>query len=119
MIPLTFLCDEYIDRPNLTEQKNPFEYIVPLPPPPQMGSEQLAKVTAFVTLMKIYKWKRLPKGLASYPETFEKVIDLSMLIFFYEFALVNLDITIFCRILKGHLNWLDLLHGRLNTLVKN
>ena len=29
MIPLTFLCDEYIDRPRLNEQKNPFEYIVP------------------------------------------------------------------------------------------
>ena len=23
--------DEYIDRPKLSEQKNPFEYIVPLP----------------------------------------------------------------------------------------
>ena len=30
MIPLTFLYDEYIDRPKLAEQrKNPFEYIVP------------------------------------------------------------------------------------------
>ena len=29
MIQLTFLYDEYIDRPKLTEQKNPFEYIVP------------------------------------------------------------------------------------------
>ena len=39
MIPLTFFYNEYIDRPKLTEQKNPFEYIVP-PPPPQVGSEQ-------------------------------------------------------------------------------
>ena len=31
MIPLTFLCDGYIDRPKLTEQKNPLEYIVPPP----------------------------------------------------------------------------------------
>ena len=31
MIPLTFLYDEYIDWPKLTEQKNPFEYIVPPP----------------------------------------------------------------------------------------
>ena len=42
MIPLTFLCDEYIDRPleyrsELTEQKNLFEHIVR---PPQLGSEQ-------------------------------------------------------------------------------
>ena len=31
MIPLIFLYDEYIDRPKLSEQKNPFEYIVPPP----------------------------------------------------------------------------------------
>ena len=39
MIPVSTLYDEYIDRPKLTEQKNPFEYIVL--PPPQEGSEQL------------------------------------------------------------------------------
>ena len=45
MIPLTFLYDrpkyidlEYIDWPKLSEQKNPFGYIVPLP---QVGWEQL------------------------------------------------------------------------------
>ena len=33
MIPVSFLYDEYIDRPKLTEQKkNPVEYIVPPPP---------------------------------------------------------------------------------------
>ena len=37
MMPLTFLYDEYIGRPKLTEQKNTFEYIVP---PPTSGSEQ-------------------------------------------------------------------------------
>ena len=31
MLPLTFLYDEYIDGPELTEQRNPFEYIVPSP----------------------------------------------------------------------------------------
>ena len=31
MIPLTFLFNEYIDRPKLSEQKKPFEYIVPPP----------------------------------------------------------------------------------------
>ena len=31
MIPHTTLYDDYIDRPKLTEQKNPFEYIVPAP----------------------------------------------------------------------------------------
>ena len=34
MIPVSTLYDEYIDRPKLSEQKNPFEYIVPPPPPP-------------------------------------------------------------------------------------
>ena len=34
MIPLTTLYDEYIDRSKLSEQKNPFEYIVP---PPSRG----------------------------------------------------------------------------------
>ena len=37
MIPLTFLCDECIDRPKLSEQKNPFEYIVP-PPTSEVGT---------------------------------------------------------------------------------
>ena len=31
MTTLTFLYDDYIDRPKLSEQKNPFEYIVPHP----------------------------------------------------------------------------------------
>ena len=35
MILVSFPCDEYIDQPKLTEQKNPFEYIVPPPPPPR------------------------------------------------------------------------------------
>ena len=30
MIPLSFLYDEYVDRPKLSEQKKQFEYIVPL-----------------------------------------------------------------------------------------
>ena len=30
-MPLTFLYDEYIDRPKLSEKKNPLEYIVPPP----------------------------------------------------------------------------------------
>ena len=39
MIPLTFLHDEYIDRPKLTEQKkNPFECIVP-PPTSGVGTK--------------------------------------------------------------------------------
>ena len=37
MIPLTILYDDYIDRRKLTEQKNPFEYIV-LPPLKWVGT---------------------------------------------------------------------------------
>ena len=40
MITIKFLYGEYIDRAKLTDQKNPFEHIVP-PPPPQVGSEQI------------------------------------------------------------------------------
>ena len=40
MIALTFLYDEYIDRPQLSEQKNPFEYIVP---PPTSGVETIKR----------------------------------------------------------------------------
>ena len=29
MIPVSTLYDEYIDRPKLSEQKNPFQYVVP------------------------------------------------------------------------------------------
>ena len=35
MSPLTTLYDDYMDRPKLTEQKNPFEYIIP--PPNKVG----------------------------------------------------------------------------------
>ena len=35
MIPVSTLYDEYIDRPKLSEQEKPFEYIVPPPPPPR------------------------------------------------------------------------------------
>ena len=40
MIPLTFLCDEYIDRPKLSEQKKTFEFIVP---PPTSGVGTIIK----------------------------------------------------------------------------
>ena len=40
-MPTRFLYDEYIDRPKLSEQKNPFEYIIP---PSQVGSEQQAEL---------------------------------------------------------------------------
>ena len=52
MIPFKFLYDEYIDRPKVSEQKKPFEYI---DPPPQLESEQLPIKHLFLTslLLKI------------------------------------------------------------------
>ena len=41
MIPLTFVYDEYINRSKLSEQKNPFEYIVP-PPTSGVGTKKYA-----------------------------------------------------------------------------
>ena len=59
MIPVSTLYDEYIDRPKLTEQKKPVEYIVP--PPPQEGSEQKTQqnfifipIFVYFTYIKIY-----------------------------------------------------------------
>ena len=51
MIPLTILYDEYIDRPKLTEQKNPVEYKFP-PSPLKWGSEQKL-ATSFLAAIKI------------------------------------------------------------------
>ena len=43
MIPLTFLCHEYIDRPKLTEQKKSiWVYIVP--PPHKWGRNKSEKL---------------------------------------------------------------------------
>ena len=51
MIPLTTLYDDYIDRPKLSEQKNPVEYIVP-PSPLKWGSERT--ITFEKTSMQYY-----------------------------------------------------------------
>ena len=53
MIPLTLLYDEYIGRPNLTEQeKNPVDYIVP-PSPLKWGSEQQNKEIDCFSLFQV------------------------------------------------------------------
>ena len=44
MIPLTFLYDDYIDRPNIVRtKKNPFEYAAP---PTQLGRNTQAEPMA-------------------------------------------------------------------------
>ena len=52
MIPLTFLYGEYIDRPKLSEQKNPFEYIVPPPTSGVRTTRRLVKVRRREIFMK-------------------------------------------------------------------
>ena len=76
--------------------------------------EQSQNMTAFVTPMGHYKWKRLPMGLASAPGTFPNLMELIMAGLSYEVALVYLDeIIIFGRPFEEHLNRLDLVLGRL------
>ena len=58
MIRLTFLDDEYIDRPKMTEQKKPFESIVP----------------------SHHKWSRNKNALDKYKITAKKVFDASTLL---------------------------------------
>ena len=72
-------------------------------------------MTAFVTPMGLFKWKRLPMGLASAPGSFENLMELIMSRLSYEVALVYLDgIIIIGRSFEEHLNRLDLVLGRLN-----
>ena len=51
-------------------------------------NEELQNVTAFVTPMGLYKWKRLPMGLASAPGAFQNLMELIMSGLSYEVALV-------------------------------
>ena len=52
MIPLTFLYDEYIDRPKSSEQKKPFECLVP-PPTSGVGTIVHAKELAQISFRKL------------------------------------------------------------------
>ena len=76
--------------------------------------EESQNMTAFVTPMGLYKWKRLPVGLGSAPGAFQNLMVLIMAGLFYEESLVYLDDTIiYGRSFEEHLNRLDLVLGRL------
>ena len=76
--------------------------------------EESQNVTAFVTPMVLYKWKRLPMGLASAPVAFQTLMELIMAGLSYEVASVNLDdMTIFSGSFEKHLSHTDLELGRL------
>ena len=49
MIPLTYLYGEYIDRPKLSEQKKPFNYIVP-PPRSGVGKNRVFSVSDWIVV---------------------------------------------------------------------
>ena len=50
--------------------------------------EESQNTTAFVTPMGIYKWKRLPMGLASAPGAFQNLMELIIVGLSCEVALV-------------------------------
>ena len=61
MISLTILYDEYIDRSNITELKNQFEYIV-LPPLRGVGTIKLDQTEYYLfsgNIARTYLWKKL------------------------------------------------------------
>ena len=60
--------------------------------------EESQNVKAFVAPIGLYKWKRLPMGLASAPGAFQNLMELIMAGLSYEVAVVYLDdIIIFGR----------------------
>ena len=79
--------------------------------------EESQYVTAFITPMGLYKWKRLPMGLASPPGAFQNLIELIMRKLSFEVVLEYLDdIIIFGRSFEGHHKHLDLILDDLRTL---
>ena len=79
--------------------------------------EESQNMTAFVTPMGLYKWKRLLMGLASAPGAFQNLMELIMAGLSYEVVLVYLDDIIICgSSFEEHLNSLDLVLGQIWTL---
>ena len=71
MIPVSTLYDEYIDRPKLTEQKKPVEYIVP-PPSKGVGTKKLWSILCHIWSLHDYKESKTreyltAKGVHQYP----------------------------------------------------
>ena len=76
--------------------------------------EESQNVTAFVTHIELYKWKRLPMRLALAPGTFPNLTELITAGLSHEVTLGYLDDIInFGRSLREHLNRLGLVLGRL------
>ena len=71
--------------------------------------EESQNVTAFITPLGLYKWKRLPVGLDSASGAFQNLMELFFAGLSYEVALVYLyDVIVFGRNFEEHLKRLEL-----------
>ena len=82
----------------------------------QMALEEKSQnLTAFITPLGLYKWKRLPMGLAFAPGAFQNLMELNDAGLSYEVALVYLDdVIVFGRNFKENLIRLELVFQRLS-----
>ena len=71
----------------------------------QMAIEEESQIlAAFITPLGVYKWKRLPMGLASALGAFQNLMELSFTGLFSEMAVVYLeDLIVFGRNFDEHL----------------
>ena len=77
--------------------------------------EESQNVTAFITPLGLYKWKRLPMGLASAPEAFQNLMELIFAGLSHEVALVYLnDVIVFGKNFEEHLKRLELVFQQLS-----
>ena len=77
--------------------------------------EESQNLTAFITPLGLYKWKRLPMGLASAPGAFQNLMELIFSGLSYEVALIYLDdVIVFGRNFEEHLKRLELVSQRLS-----
>ena len=76
--------------------------------------EESQNLTAFITPLGLYKWKRLPMGLASAPGAFQNLMELFFAGLSYEMTLVYLDdVIVFGRNFDENLKRLELVFLRL------
>ena len=77
--------------------------------------EESQNVTAFITPLGLYKWKKLPMGLASAPGAFQNLMESIFAGLSYEVALFYLDdFIVFGRNFEEHLKRLELVFQRLS-----
>ena len=76
--------------------------------------EESQNVTAFITPLGLYKWKRLPMGLASAPGAFQYLMELVFAGLSYKVFLVYIDdVIVFGRNFEEHHKRLELVFQRL------